>query len=583
MSLTRDNDSMQQKFQSIRSIWRSQLNTLREETAAIRTVLKRQYGMSDDLQTGGDTKRLRREHERTMEMQERLDEISSELAATTQQLEEERKLRSAAKDGHKQVQEQLDTIRDMLNPRQRENMKGILTRSRSNAHLDASILSDQSEEDVENEVPRTRSGGKRRTGRSDYRDVRPVLSPLSPTGGNDGHNKNADSFHESFMSPLSPGDYVSPTAPPSSTGLTKEVPPPPYVSNSVHRKRNADRQSPTRDTEVAEGMAAGLQASTRARRHFMKQTKDNFKHTCRKCFEKISFRTKHCQCTQCHLRYHVECEAGVPADCRPAPFSSRGGANREVPPLGSNLEASLDVYSADDDAEVLIPGIVHDCISALDRRALPTKGLYRRNGNSAKVASLLTDYFLYPASTQGAGGGGGVSKCRPNLQVVLDVNDIAGVFKKFLSDLDEPVTSYTLYSDFIDIAAGAARHAPHRTNTRLCKTLADLPTTYFYTLRHVIEHLQRVAKEPANSMSGDNLARVFGPTLLRSPEGSLKDLEHAAAQIDVVKLLLALPVEYWDTAEEAVAEADVATSASPLPDNRKVGKKNAANYMKRMA
>eukprot|EP00041_Stephanoeca_diplocostata_P020422 m.456731 g.456731 ORF g.456731 m.456731 type:complete len:265 (-) comp21576_c0_seq1:3152-3946(-) len=207
MSLTRDNDSMQQKFQSIRSIWRSQLNTLREETAAIRTVLKRQYGMSDDLQTGGDTKRLRREHERTMEMQERLDEISSELAATTQQLEEERKLRSAAKDGHKQVQEQLDTIRDMLNPRQRENMKGILTRSRSNAHLDASILSDQSEEDVENEVPRTRSGGKRRTGRSDYRDVRPVLSPLSPTGGNDGHNKNADSFHESFMSPLSPGDY----------------------------------------------------------------------------------------------------------------------------------------------------------------------------------------------------------------------------------------------------------------------------------------------------------------------------------------------------------------------------------------
>lgn len=53
-------------------------------------------------------------------------------------------------------------------------------------------------------------------------------------------------------------------------------------------------------------------------------------------------------------------------------------------------------------------------------------------------------------------------------------------------------------------------------------------------------------------------------------QGSLKDLEHAGVQIEVVKLLLALPVEFWDTAEEAVAEADVATSASPLPDNRKV-------------
>lgn len=56
------------------------------------------------------------------------------------------------------------------------------------------------------------------------------------------------------------------------------------------------------------------------------------------------------------------------------------------------------------------------------------------------------------------------------------------------------------------------------TPTDFLQTLADLPTTYFYTLRHVIEHLRRVAHEPANSMSSDNLARVFGPTLLRSPE-----------------------------------------------------------------
>lgn len=60
--------------------------------------------------------------------------------------------RATARDGNKQVQEQLDTIRDMLNPRQRANMRGILTRSRSNANMDSSIVSNDFDEDTENEV-----------------------------------------------------------------------------------------------------------------------------------------------------------------------------------------------------------------------------------------------------------------------------------------------------------------------------------------------------------------------------------------------------------------------------------------------
>lgn len=85
------------------------------------------------------------------------------------------------------------------------------------------------------------------------------------------------------------------------------------------------------------------------------------------------------------------------------------------------------------------------------------------------MSLLRKAHFPHAYELRAAGGGGGVSKCRPNLQVVLDVNDIAGVFKKFLSDLDEPVTSYTLYAEFIDIAVAAARQDAHRTNTRLCK------------------------------------------------------------------------------------------------------------------
>jgi hypothetical protein len=223
------------------------------------------------------------------------------------------------------------------------------------------------------------------------------------------------------------------------------VSPPPYMGGAgAAPKRGPIGGQAALDTP---GVMGGM--ASRARRHFLKDTKDFVRHRCRRCHEHIGIRSKHKQCTQCHQRYHADCESVVTADCRPPPFRSKGGESREAPPIASNLQGAIDVPSADPNAEVLVPGIVNDCVTAIERRGMQMLGLYKtQEGNSRQIQTLLESYFVYPAATEG----GLAISCRPNFEVVADIHLVAGVLKRFLSELDEPVISYEQYTPIIEAA-----------------------------------------------------------------------------------------------------------------------------------
>ena len=91
----------------------------------------------------------------------------------------------------------------------------------------------------------------------------------------------------------------------------------------------------------------------------------------------------------------------------------------------------------------------------------------------------------------------------------------------------------------------------------------------------MIEHLNNVVADTENDMDLDNLARVFAPTLLRSPHGSVGDFNDSLHQIQVVKLLIQLPADYWNAAEITVDSTGTCICSSPVPEEKQLKRRRA--------
>ena len=80
----------------------------------------------------------------------------------------------------------------------------------------------------------------------------------------------------------------------------------------------------------------------------------------------------------------------------------------------------------------------------------------------------------------------------------------------------------------------------HAAVEELKELVRKLPRHHYLTLAMLMQHLERVASEEAiNSMPSSNLGIVFGPTLLRTPEGSaslncLVDTVHQTRAIELM-------------------------------------------------
>ncbi|XP_078488498.1 rho GTPase-activating protein 45 isoform X2 [Ciona intestinalis] len=200
-----------------------------------------------------------------------------------------------------------------------------------------------------------------------------------------------------------------------------------------------------------------------------------------------------------------------------------------------------------------IPYLVKRCIAEIDNRALNAKGIYRVNGVKNRVEKLCTQFDASADRVD-------LSQQSPH--------DVSGVLKYFLRQLPEPLMQFNLYLTFLDIAKdyqqvitstneamAQAKEAnlpmpdpPTRALLdsfvlRLKETVETLPLANRNTLQYIISHLTRIASQSHdNKMTANNLAIVFGPTLLRPQltdgNESLKTLIDMPYQSRIVELLL---------------------------------------------
>ncbi|XP_011486837.1 rac GTPase-activating protein 1 [Oryzias latipes] len=243
--------------------------------------------------------------------------------------------------------------------------------------------------------------------------------------------------------------------------------------------------------------------------------------TCVPCGKRIRFGKMAVKCRSCRVVAHPECKQKLSVSCS-AGSPVTGSAAQMVPD-------SLERFAPPTHPRV--PQLIVDCVAEIERRGLQERGLYRVPGGE-RLVKELRDRFL-----QG--------KSALVLSKVQDIHVVCGLLKDFLRKLKEPLITFRLHKAFMEVSELTDED---RSWTVLCQTVAELPKANRDTLAFLMLHLHKVMRSPQCQMDQNNLARVFGPTIVGhgmsepSPSTIMRDTN---VQPKVICRLLSLPEDFW--------------------------------------
>ncbi|OZJ01837.1 hypothetical protein BZG36_05295, partial [Bifiguratus adelaidae] len=214
---------------------------------------------------------------------------------------------------------------------------------------------------------------------------------------------------------------------------------------------------------------------------------------CDVCHEKM-FGFNELRCQGCSVQAHGKCVSGVPNCCLSFMGMQSGAPSQVGMMFGNELTKQ---YEAEGNQ---IPLVIRRCVEVVELRGMTSEGIYRKSGSLSQTRQIQM------AFEQGQ---------NPDLEDEDEYNDIAAitsVLKQYLRELPEPVISFNVYEDLLKVVRDGDQEA-------VISVLSRLPYAHFETCKFIIAHLHRVQQgAQENLMTTRNLAVVFGPTLLRSPD-----------------------------------------------------------------
>ncbi|XP_061666137.1 rho GTPase-activating protein 27 [Syngnathoides biaculeatus] len=169
-----------------------------------------------------------------------------------------------------------------------------------------------------------------------------------------------------------------------------------------------------------------------------------------------------------------------------------------------------------------VPSFVENCIKALERKGLDIDGLYRVSGNLAVIQRLR-----YKADHEELDLEDGQWE---------DAHVLTGALKLFFRELLDPLFPYSHFENFI-----SAMKIPDYNSKvgRIYDLVKSLPAPNHDTMKLLFGHLRRVIQcGEDNRMTVQNVAIVFGPTLLRPETESGNIAMHMVFQNQLVEFIL---------------------------------------------
>ncbi|KAM3878567.1 rac GTPase-activating protein 1-like [Diretmus argenteus] len=240
---------------------------------------------------------------------------------------------------------------------------------------------------------------------------------------------------------------------------------------------------------------------------------------CVPCGRRTKFGKIYLRCQGCRMVSHPECRDRCPLPCNPTVLST---------PIG-NTESTLADFAPV--TSPMIPALVIYCIKEIEHRGLHEVGLYRVSG-AERLVKQLKERMLR-------------GKTLPPLSKVEDINVITGVLKDFLRNLPEPLLTFHLNKAFME---AAEIQDEGNSLAMLFQAVSELPQPNRDTLACLMIHLKKVSQCVDTKMDVNNLARVFGPTLVGHaiPDPDPTTILHdTSRQPRVIERLLSIPASYW--------------------------------------
>ncbi|KAI0733620.1 Rho GTPase activation protein [Fomitopsis betulina] len=202
-------------------------------------------------------------------------------------------------------------------------------------------------------------------------------------------------------------------------------------------------------------------------------------------------------------------------------------------PLKESLKcASVQISTANANGQLYvwgrIPVVVAKCGLYLKENATEVEGTFRVNGSTKRMRELQAAFQSPPDY------GKKLDWKKEN----YTTHDVASVFRRFLTQMPEPVIPHDMYHHFRDALA----HKPYnqdeviQTYKRLIRAM---PRSNQYLLLYVLDLLSVFArKSDKNLMTAKNLAVIFRPALIAHPSHELSPQEHQLSQ-EVLEFLIA--------------------------------------------
>ncbi|XP_041451553.1 serine-rich adhesin for platelets isoform X3 [Drosophila obscura] len=216
---------------------------------------------------------------------------------------------------------------------------------------------------------------------------------------------------------------------------------------------------------------------------------------------------------------HHHTDLGSPSSCAIKTCGSIGV------PLRSCPMSKLNPY---------VPHLVEVCTNIVETKGLSVVGIYRIPGNKAAISELSelvnTKDFQFES-------------CAIDVRWE-DVNVVSSLLKLFIRSLPDALMPASYYINFIE----ADKKLGLERIVLLREIVESLPRHPYETMKHLIRHLCRVSDNcEVNRMEPKNLAIIFGPSIIRTPndtlETAVKDMKH---QCRIVELLVTQYEYYFE-------------------------------------
>ncbi|EIW83845.1 Rho GTPase activation protein, partial [Coniophora puteana RWD-64-598 SS2] len=194
-------------------------------------------------------------------------------------------------------------------------------------------------------------------------------------------------------------------------------------------------------------------------------------------------------------------------------------------PLRESLRyASVQISTANANGSLYvwgyIPVVVAKCGLYLKENATEVQGTFRVSGSTKRMRDLQMAFETPPR----------YGKNLDWKKEQFTTHDVASVFRRYLTQMPEPVIPHDLYHHFRD--ALAKQPCNHEEVIATYKKLIQkMPRANQYLLLYVLDLLSVFArKSDKNLMNATNLAVIFRPGLISHPNHELTPHEHALSQ-----------------------------------------------------